>query len=165
MSKKRDTVGKISSELIHQDDPNHTPIDQMRENLTEYDNNIWTCVENGKKNINGDFYVVVVTKKERLMQNVIRNYFFYVYACPTPTYDQTVYKYHRADNKVDFLWVVPSKDSCEFIRDNALTLPDDQKELIKFVMDFYDDTLLNLAKKLNNEVTDPLELLSKEGIV
>jgi len=157
---KKETIGKISSELLHKDDPNHTPIDQMREILTDYEQNLWQCVESGKKTVNHDFFVVVTTKKEKLMKNVLRNYFFWVYACPTPTYDQIVYRYDVKDNKVEFLWVIPSKDSCEFIRANALSLPEDQRDLIRYVLDFYDNTLLSKAKKLNNEEdTIPVQLI------
>jgi len=55
------------------------------------------------------FYVCVITKKERLMDNVLRNYFLARSTCPTPQYDQTVYKYHRDSGAIQFLWVLPSK--------------------------------------------------------
>src|ERR1700691_2980131 len=106
----RETVGKISSELLQKEPETRDPIEIQREVHKQYEAEIFECIERGKKLFPGDFYVEVVTKKERLMQNVLRNYYFPILACPTPTYDQTVYKYHFWDERIEFLWVVPAKD-------------------------------------------------------
>ena len=66
--KKKETVGKIAVDLMAKPENQHTVIDQMRENLTDYDNNIFLCVQRYKKIFPGDFYVVVETKKERLFE-------------------------------------------------------------------------------------------------
>jgi hypothetical protein len=100
----------------------------------------------------GDFYLVVETKKEPKMQNVLRNYFFHRSSCPTPTYDNTVYKYHKADDRIEFLWVLPSKQVCKMIKDYAVELSADQRELVKFVLDDADGTLLKRCKQLNGEL-------------
>ena len=42
----------------------------------EYLNNLLECVTSGRKKFNSDFFVVVLTKNERLLPNVFRNYFF-----------------------------------------------------------------------------------------
>ena len=120
MNEKK-TVGKISTELIEKDvKVDHSPIDQMRESLTDYDANIYECIERGKKDYNKDFYIVVITKKERLMPNVLRNYFITRFSCPTPQFDQTVYKYNYKDQIIEFLWVIPAKDICEALLNNSL---------------------------------------------
>ncbi len=125
----------------------------MREQLTEWDNNIELAVEQGLKDyMVGDFYVVVSTKKERLLPNVLRNYFFTRFSCPSPEYDQTVYRYHRADDALEFLWVVPSKDACQHFYNNPLQTSEDERELLEYVLSFLDGTLLNRAKKLNGEI-------------
>lgn len=152
MTEKRDTVGALSSDLlIKANVPDHSAVEQMREQLDKYDENLIECVEKHKKDYTGDFYVVVVTKKERLMENVLRNYFFARHTCPTPEYDQTVYKYDRTNDALDFMWVIPSKQTCEYMRYNALHIPQSERTLLRFVMEFYDDTLMLLAKKLNGE--------------
>ena len=92
-----------------------------------------------------------LTKKEKLLNNVLRNYFFPTQACPTPTWDQAIYHYHSADDRLEFLWVIPSKDTCELFQENALYIVPEEKELLRFVLDFEDGTLLRLAKKLNKE--------------
>jgi len=153
------TVGKLSLDLNKQAiDNTHCAEEQMREQLTDYDKNLHACIEDGKRIYIADFYVVVLTKKERLMQNVIRSYFLSRYSCPTPEWDQVLYKYTRATDKVDFMWVVPSKDTCKYFIDNALEIHPEEHELRQFVLDFQDGSLLKLSKRLNGEVEDSLLL-------
>lgn len=152
---KRDkTVGAHSVELAKKDPDTRDPIELQREIHKDYEKNIFEAVDRGLKEIHGDFFVVVTTKKERLMQNVIRNYFNPRKTCPTPEYDQTVYHYIRKDDKLDFLWVVPAKDACEMFRINALGVSENERDLLYFVLSFYDGSLLRQAKKLNGEEID-----------
>ena len=148
---KKPTVGKVAVDLMAKPENEHTVIDQMRENLTDYDKNIYICVEDGKKKYANDFYIVVECKKERLLENVLRNFFFTRFTAPTPTWDQTVYKYHRKRDWVEFLWVVPSKDTCEYLTYNKHLVVESERELLKFVLSYNDGTLLKIAKQLNGE--------------
>jgi hypothetical protein len=151
---KKKTVGKIATDLMAKPDNQHTVIDQMRENLTEYEKNVFICIEEAKKKYPDDFYVVVECKKERLFENVIRNYFFARYSAPTPTWDQIVYKYHKKEDYIQQLWVIPSRDTCEYMKANRLSIPKEEYELLGYVLSFEDGTLLKVAKKLNGEVED-----------
>ena len=149
---KKETVGKISSKLKEKEKDNtHTPIDQMRKSLTDYEKNIQEAVDSGKKEFDKEFYIVVITKKERLMDNVLRNYFTCRKSCPTPEYDQATYRYTRKDDQLKLLWVVPARDVCNFFVDNMLSCPPEQKELLGYVLDFKDGTLLKLSRRLNGE--------------
>lgn len=161
MAEKRETVGKISSELLQKEPETRDPIALEREMHKDYVNHVYDAVARGKTEFPGDFFVVVITKKERLMQNVLRNYFLARSTCPTPEWDQTVYRYKRADDLIEFLWVVPSKDTCQLFKDNALEISPEEKDLLRFVMDFTDGTLLKLAKRLNKEMKSS-PLLEKE---
>lgn len=147
----RETVGKISSDLIVKESPTRDPIELEREMHKDYEANIWECVDRSKKDFFGDFYIVVVTKKERLMPNVLRNYFMGRSSCPTPEYDQTVYKYNCTDDALEFLWVLPSKDTCELLKENALQVAPEEKALLYYVLSFYDGSLLKKSKQLNKE--------------
>jgi len=150
----RKTVGAVAADLQRQGPVKHSAHDQMREQLSEYEQSIHECVATNKADFNGDFYVVVLTKKERTMKNVIRNLFFARRSCPTPDYDQVVYKYHRDGDNLEFMWVVPAKDAVERMKENALLVPTDQYSLLDFVLKFDDGTLLRLSKKLNGERRD-----------
>lgn len=148
---KKETVGKIATDLAAQDIHPQSAIELEREIHKEYEENIQLCIERGKKEFNRDFYVIVITKRERLLPNVLRHYYFPRGTCPTPEYDQTVYKYHWAHDVHEFLWVIPDKITCQLFRDNALHIKESERDLLKFVLDFYDDTLMKLSKKLNGE--------------
>jgi len=155
---KRQTVGKVASDLIIKATDSTSPIEQMRENLSEYEQNLRECVDSSKKIIMGDFYVIVLTKQEHLMQNVFRNYFFPRMSCPSPDWDQTVYKYKRNDDHIVYMWTIPSRESCEYLKKNALYVDKSERELLKYVLAFNDGSLLKLAKQLNGEKLESAEL-------
>ncbi len=150
MIEPRQKVGKISYDLWNKKPEAADPYEQMREQLSDYDKELFSCLEQAKKTYPGDFYVVVITKKERLMPNVMRNYFFARSTCPTPDYDQTVYLYTKVDDSVEFLWVIPSKQACLYMLNNVLEIQ--EKELLQFVLDFSDGTLMKKALILNKEI-------------
>ncbi len=150
---KKQTVGKLSLDLLKNPDP-VTPHEQMQESLTEFESSVWECVSRSLKMFSGDFCVVVLTKKERLLENVIRNYFFPTIDFPTPTWDQTVYRYKRKDDNLNFAWTIPSKQTCEYVMLNYNTLPKEQSQLISYVFAFNDGTLERIAKELNGEKSD-----------
>lgn len=152
----KETVGKVARDLmLKEQDNTHSATDQMREQLEHYEENIYEAIERGKKQHEGDFFVVVLTKKERLMHNVLRNYFFTRISCPTPEWDQVVYRFDRAGEFLEFLWTIPARDICEYLKDNALNVSDDDRELLEFVMAYDDGTLLALSKQMNGEIIQP----------
>lgn len=151
---KREKLGKISTELSSKQSPTQSPIELEREMQKEYYNNLIIAAERGKKDFEGDFFIHVETKNERLMKNVFRNYFFPRKSCPTPNYDQSVYMYTHADEEIRYLWTVPSKDACYYLRDNALIVVPEERELLRFVLEFIDGSLLRKAKQLNGERHD-----------
>ena len=159
MNEERETIGKIATDLAkNSTDNTHSAHDQMLECLTEWDKSLFACVDDYKQKSNSDFYVVVITKKERLLENVLRNYFMARLSCPTPDYDQTVYRVRRHDDSIEFMWTIPSKYTCLHIKQNILAMDPEEQQLVKFVLDFADGTLFKLAKKLNNEAEDSILL-------
>ncbi len=148
---KKRTVGDYAQELQQKTPDSRDPIELQREMQKDFEANIFQAVLDGKRKYFTNFFVIVITKKERLMHNVLRNYFTTRTSCPTPDYDQAVYFYNRTDDSIEFLWVLPSKDTCELLRDHALEVVPAERELRDFVLSFYDDTLLHKAKQYNNE--------------
>lgn len=100
-AKSEETIGKISLDLQSKGTMDTDAIELQREihkgsnSEKSFDEEVWAAVDRGRKdsNIDGIFYVVVLFKKERALQNIIRQYFFYRQSCPTPEFDQTVYCY------------------------------------------------------------------------
>ena len=152
MAKKK-TVGAISTELLHKSmQLDHSAVEQMQEMLTDWDKNIQECLDAGKQAYANDFYLHVETKKEPKMNNVIRNYFIHRSTCPTPGYDQTVYKYHHSDERLEFLWVIPCKETYFMMMNHALEIPAEEQDLLGFVVADANGDLLKKCKKLNNEL-------------
>lgn len=169
---KKKKVGEIASDLLLKTPETRDPIEIQREVQKDYIQNLYWAVQHAQKKVDcshlagtgrghdncasreavvGDFYVVVVTKREKLMENVLRNYFFHALVCPTPDYDQTVYKYDAKKETLTYLWTVPDIETCEtFKRDASSVVPEEQK-LLEFVLKFYDGTLLRQARQLNGE--------------
>ena len=152
--KKRDTVGKISTDLA-QKPREYIEVGELREGvLTDFPKNMCETIEHGLKAYSGDFYIVVLAKKERLFNNLIRNYFFHRKSPPTPEYDQSVYHYNRLNDTIELMWVLPKKEACKFLKTYALLIPKEQKELLGYVLAFYNGDLLKKVKILNNEQKD-----------
>ena len=155
---ERKKVGALSAELLQQKPDTRDPIELEREMHKDYEKNVWDCVDRGKKENPGDFYVVVITKKERLMENVLRCFFTFRSTCPTPEYDQTLYRYHKDKDALEFLWTIPAKDICEMLLANAHDVVKEERDLLYFVMQFENGILLRKAKLLNGEKEDSVIL-------
>ena len=162
--KRRENVGKLSYDLqLKNDKVTHSPLEQTKEQLAEYEKNVEICLQTNKEKFDGDFYIVVDTKKERAMQNVIRNYFYARFSCPTPNYDQVVYKYTLENNQLVLIWVIPDRSSTKDMKANASIVPPEQWELLGYVLKFADGTLFKLAKELNGEKDKTPELKDKNA--
>lgn len=162
MTQVRETVGKISSDLAAKIPDTRSPIDLEREMQKEYIKELLNCCNEGKKKFPGDFYLVVITKKEPLMPNVLRNYFFARRSCPTPDYDQAVYSYNAQQEEISFLWVIPSKWTCIYLKLHYNEVAPEERDLLHHVLKFSDGTYWNLMKKLNNEHKDSVKLVNPE---
>jgi len=152
------TVGAYSYEFQQRPDEKINPIDLQRQihkgnsNEDSFENQVRIAVERGKKYLEGNFYVVVLFKKERLLKNVVRQYFFPRKSCPTPEYDQIVYHYFPSEERLDFLWVVPDKQSTIDLPLMGKELPEDQQELVQFSKDFNSGKLDRLCEILNKNL-------------
>jgi hypothetical protein len=120
----------------------------------DYESSLVECINNGKEIYDGDFFVTILQKVERLFTDVNRFYFFPRLSCPTPSYDQVVYKFNRKEEMLEFLWVIPDKNVCSNYINDPLAVAEDEKDLLNFVYDFIHGVLDRRCKKLNNEMPD-----------
>ena len=151
VSTRKDTVGKASREASFKPIDTQDPIELQRSLQEDYIDELIECVMSNRDQFEGDFFIVVITKRERLMPNVFRNYFFTRHSCPTPDYDQAVYQYHSAEEVIDYLWCIPDKETCLLLKDNVMLVVQEERHLLQHVLDFSDGSLFALAQKLNNE--------------
>ena len=148
----RKTIGALSQELLQKDFDTRDPIELQREMQKKYIDSLVECVEHNKNLYKGDFYITVIAKKEPLMQNVMRNYFFARNSCPTPDYDQSVFRYKSATEELEFLWCIPDRETCFIFLENKDKVVFEETELLQNIIDFNDGSLYKIAKKFNNEV-------------
>lgn len=105
-----------------------------------------------------DFYIVALigmdlkTKTEKLLA-------WPRFSCPTPVYDQHVWKYCHEKPALEYLWSIPIKSKCEYYIKNHKTLLQDpaQRNQTSMCLMFDSGDLLEWVKKENKE--DP----KKEG--
>lgn len=110
-----------------------------------------------------DFYIVLIIKKERI-GGTPRTMVFARRSCPTPTYKQSVWKYHNNADSLEFLWSIPDEILYWHIVRNAHTLVEDKEcaDITKFVMLMESGELLNWVKKENGEKDDAVIIINKE---
>lgn len=156
---KKPTVGeeslKLQKKTGEKDAPDSIELQQEIHRGTNskksYEEEVWETVDRGRRDsaIEGDFFVVVLFKKERHLKNIVRQLFFYRQSCPTPEYDQTVYQYHRKDDEMEYLWTVPNNAACLFLPRIEKSLPEEQRWLVSMVNSFNKGELDQLAERLN----------------
>lgn len=189
--KERDPVGKLALELIedakHLD---HTPFEQMQAMLQDYQKNLETAVFGCRDTLHpddefshscpikghqlgglylfeNDFFIEVLTKKDPLLKNVISIKYIPRSTCPTPTYDQSVYKFHRATSDCEHQWTLPDQGTYDMMKIHALEIDESGKELLEDVLRDASGELLIRCKELNGENLqtryDKVLLFQKEG--
>jgi hypothetical protein len=154
MIKKRATAGQIAGELASKGHDSNKVVDIQQTVQQDYMKELVACVEKNAQHIKGNFYVVVITKNEKALRNVFRNFFFARHSCPTPDYDQAVFKIDSSTKNIDFLWVIPSKDACHHLLDNKHLVAPEEYGILDFVIKYADGTLFKKAKELNGEHLD-----------
>jgi len=151
---KKKTVGAHALELMQKTPEKISVIDQQQAMTEDYMKNLFEAVDNGYVKFAGNFYVTVITKQEKLMPNVFRNYFASRSTCPTPDYDQTVFRYNREKGQIEYIWTIPTKDACLHLLANRLQVVEEEKELLGYVLAFQSGKLAEVALKFNGEIHD-----------
>lgn len=152
---KKKTVGQAVTELAQAPAQAPTSVIGLQQAMQEdYIKNLEQCVNDNLPKYNKDFFVVVITKKEPKLKDVYRNYFFARASCPSPDYDQAVYRYDYKQGELEYIWVVPSKDACLLYLENQAFVEPEEFPIMEMVLKFADGTLYSLAKQLNGEAPD-----------
>ncbi len=160
MNKKK-TIGSIVTELSQKAPESRSPIEIQREMQKEYMRELLQAVDRGFNRYPKDFFIHVETKKEKLLHNTFRNYFIDRQTCPTPNYDQSVYKYDREKGQVEYIWTIPDRETCHHLINNAQYVVKSEQELLDFVIKFANGSLFKLCKKLNGEKLETPELIKE----
>jgi hypothetical protein len=161
----RDTVGKISSDLLQKTPCSLDPIEIAQECTKEYIPNLIDAVQKNKNNYIGDFFIEVTLKREPLMLNVNRYLYRDRQSCPRPNYDQSVWKYDSKLEQIQYIWTIPDRETCFtlYVFRNEV-VPEEQHSL-QFVLDFADGTLYRKMKEFNNEEPDSNLLINNKSVL
>lgn len=151
LSHDRKTVGAIVQDNLAKASESYDTRELGQEMTTNFMDKVFEVVEDGKGIYPADFFVEVHLRRDRLLQGVMRTQVIHRLTCGSPTYNQSMFKYDRKNNLVDYLWTVPDPQHARSLVINALSLDPQFRDLLQFVLDYEDGTLLKLARKLNNE--------------
>lgn len=148
-------IGKIV-EKLQKDAIAPTSVDQFRdqsESMTEdYMDNLRLAVTNGKKVFPKNFFVAVLTKHERALKDVFRNYFHPRMTCPTPNYDQALYKYNHKRETIEFIWVIPDQRTCNMLYMNKDKVYGKDLQLLPYVINFIEGKFHAKEKRYNKKI-------------
>ncbi len=143
--------------------------DDPREYARSRGKDLWATIkevaDKSSKNelyLNRDFYIVVIHNIER-MGGVARDRTFSRRSCPTPTYNQSVFKYNLFAD-IELLWSIPDMLRYhEILRNKVKYLADKfKRDRAKFVVLMESGELLEWVKKENGEKVDAVIKISKE---
>lgn len=150
----KDTVGKQSLELLNKEPDTLDPIELERSMQEEYLSNLLECVSIHRQVFPSSFFIQVLTKNEKLLPNVFRNYFSARLSCPTPNYDQTVYRYNNELERIEYIWTIPAREVCYYLLHNKNLVVKEEQQLLQFVIDFDKGDLYRKALEYNNELKE-----------
>lgn len=104
------------------------------------------------KKYDGDFYIQQVTETARGTNRTVKNVSISRNTCPSPDFDQVVYKYKKKDDVLELLWVVPEKQVAYYILSGLDTgdLDPDVYDLVEYVVDFATGELNKKCLEYNN---------------
>lgn len=102
-----------------------------------------------------DFYVVLALRKEPI-GNQPQALVWTRLSCPTPTYNQNVFKYHHVSATLEYLWTIPTQVTYwNICRDPQRFLKDKEcADLARFVLLMESGELLQWVIKENGEKPD-----------
>ena len=138
--------------------------DLMSEMLSEYEQNVWDCYYKNKYKYKQDFALVTLfVNKERQGIKGKSIKYFTRHSAPSPDFDQTFYWCHIDSDHLEYMWTIPDVETCMLMYQYRDQVPPEEYCLLKFVLGFADGSLLELAKKINNEPTEIGQIIITEN--
>lgn len=113
---------------------------------------------------NKDFYVVSAFSVEPV-GNKPKLVIWTRFSCPTPTYNQTVYKYHNLSASLEYLWNIPHEWTYKQLIGDPRSLKDESeavRNMAKFCFLMESGELLNWVLRENGEKPDGIIIKKKE---
>ena len=150
----KQTAGKIITDLQAKEQDKATIPEFIQAIGSDFMPKLMAMVEKDKKKADRDFFVEVCISMHPLLAGVPQYFMISRHTCPTPFPDRAAFHYKKKDDVLEFLWMVPSMDQCEYYINNWKKLRPDEHEAAQNVKDYVSGLLLQRAKKLNGEKYD-----------
>jgi hypothetical protein len=157
---RRKKVGEVALEYMKKPVEPVSAAEYQKANEKGYVDSLVQCIQDNRKKYPGDFFIVVISKNEKLLYNVIRCYFLDRSTCPTPDYDQTVFLFRSSEEDVEHVWTVPDKETCLMYIENQSQIAPAEYPLLENVLKFKNGDLFRLCKKFNKEEEESPLLLN-----
>lgn len=121
-----------------------------------YENAVRSALDNGIKEIPGDFYILGIVYKDPMIktQNALQIRARCCATCPIPTWSSNVYKYHRSTSELELLWSIPPLSTCCYYEYNKKLVPPSEYCILKNVLDFHSGELDIICAR-EQALTDP----------
>jgi hypothetical protein len=155
------TIGSQLLELSQRNIEKMSVVEAWKLKEADYIKNLIECAEFNRKLYIGDFFICTQLKTETLLSHALptfREYFIAQATCPTPNYDQNVYKYSASTEEISYIWSIPDRETSHYLFENKLLVDESERQLLDFVLKFADGSLFRLMKELNGEKYDSPEL-------
>lgn len=126
-----------------------------------YEQSIRKAIDNGIKEIPGDFYILGIVYKDQMdkTERTIQIRARACVSCPNPTWLQNVYKYRRASDDIELLWSIPAASVCQYYEQNKHYVPPSEYCILKNVLDFHSGAC-DLICARENALIDPMKVAS-----
>lgn len=113
---KSQTVGAKALELASKGDQHQSVYETRQAMQKGYVDELIKAAKAGEKDYPDEkrLYICVQTRRERLLDNVIRSQFYARRTRPIPQYDLAVYYYDCQDEKLSFIWCIPDKQTVDY---------------------------------------------------
>ncbi|CAM5999021.1 unnamed protein product [Sphagnum balticum] len=135
MSEKQ-TAGKIITDLQAKEQDKATIPEFIEAIGSDFMPKLMAMVEKDKKKADRDFFVEVCISMHPLLAGVPQFFMISRHTCPTPFPDRAAFHYKKKDDVLEFLWMVPSMDQCEYYVQNMLKLRPHEHEAAQNVLDY-----------------------------
>lgn len=150
------TAGRLSRELFESTDKYELG-DTIPKTLKDLQAKMESVLEDGINTYEDEFFLVIESKREPLMQNVLRNYILHRISCPTPHCDQTAYHYDKKNDKLTCLWSIPHKEMMMQVKEYPLEWQMIAPEMTRCVFDFLDGTLFKKVFEYDSKLDKVLK--------
>ena len=129
---KRKTVGQESVDRLLQRDFTQTVRDTQVEVQRNYFDEIRKTIEQ-VPDWTEPFYISVLTRKDKLLENVVRFVYIPRQTLPTPHWDQTVWRYNPVSEDIEYIWTIPDKISANEMLQFPHEVKREEYQLFEFV--------------------------------